>query len=146
MNIFPILLAAFFALLSTYIALGGIWQVWRSLSLYRSGYRTTGTVTHIKTELRYRKGRAYTSYTAVISFETAGFGQQHLEYANPLGSNSFAVGDRLTIWYDVHQPSRNTLGGRYFWQDLASFIVFAVCFGLPGWTLLIHVAKPYFFG
>lgn len=146
MNIFPILLATFFALLSTYIALGGIWQVWRSLSLYRSGYRTTGTVTHIKTELQRNKRGSYTSYTAVIAFETAGYGQQTIEYTNPIGTNTFKTGDRLTVWYDVHQPSRSTLGGRYFWQDLASFVVFAVGFGLPGWTLLIYVAKPYLFG
>ena len=146
MNLFPILLAAFFAFLGTFVALSGARQLWRSLRLIQTGYRCTGTVAHIKTELRHRKGRSYTSYTAVIAYETAGFGQQYLEYANPLGSKAFAPGERVALWYDVHRPSRATLGWRYFWQDLASVLVFALCFGVPGWGVLWHVGWPYFFG
>lgn len=143
MNIFPILLASFFAFLSAWIAFFGIKHCIAFVRMYRADRYAPGTVTGIKTEQRWRKGRSWITYTAVITYYTAWHEKREIEYANPTGSDALKAGDKLTIWYDVHDPEVFSLGGWHFVKDIASFFLFALCFGLPGWGVLYQAFKQY---
>lgn len=143
MNIFPILLASFFAFLSAYAAFFGIKHCIEYVRMFRADRYAPGIVTRIKTEQRWRKGRSWIAYTAVITYYTAWNEKREIDYANPLGSDAFKVGDKLTVWYDVNDPEVFSLGGWYFVKDIASFFVFAMFLGVPGWGVLVLMFKHY---
>lgn len=141
MNIIAILLGALFAGLSAFIAYHGIKYCIACARMFRAGQCAPGIVTGIKTEQRRRKGRSWTAYTAVIAYYTAQHEKREVEYANSIGSNAFKVGDNLTVWYDVSDPEVFTLGGWHFVKDIASFLIAALCLGVPGWGVLCIYAK-----
>jgi hypothetical protein len=140
-NIFPLFLSGVFACLGTFFAYHGLKELFRCILMFRAGLRTEGTVTNIKTELRTRKGKTWVEYTAVISFETFWHQKREVEYADAFTNKQRNIGDKVNIWYDKTDPKIFTLGGWFFFRDMLSFFLFALCFGLPGWTLFIHLIK-----
>ena len=140
-NIFPLFLSGAFACLGTFFAYHGLKELFRCILMFRAGLRTEGTVTNIKTELRTRKGKTWVEYTAVISFETFWHQKREVEYADAFTNKQRKIGDKVNIWYDKTDPKIFTLGGWFFFKDMLSFFLFALCFGLPGWTLFIHLIK-----
>ncbi|MFN0016378.1 MAG: DUF3592 domain-containing protein [Saprospiraceae bacterium] len=143
MNIIALLLAAVFALLGTYFAFFGIKHCFQYARMLRAGWHAEGRVTGIKTAQRWRKGRSWLEYSAIIAFETAWNEQREVEYANPTGSDAFKAGDKLTVWYDQNDPEVFSLGGWHFVQDTATHFIFAVFLGVPGWGILVQLFKPY---
>jgi hypothetical protein len=111
--------------------------------MFREGQCTQGTVSGIKTEEKWRKGKLQITYSAVISFNTDWHEKREVAYANPLGTDAFKVGEKVKIWYDTNDPEIFTLGGRHLIKDIASFIVSILCLGLPGWGILYQIAKEY---
>ena len=144
MNLLAILLASLFAFLSVYIVYFGIKHCFEYARMFRAGQCAEGTVTRIEIHQRWRKGRSWLEYAAVITFTTAWNEKREVEYANPLGSDAFKVGDILTVWYDAYDPEVFSLGGWYFVKDIASFFIFAVFLGVPGWGILIQMFKQYY--
>lgn len=144
-NIFALCISALFACIGTFFAYHGLKELIHCIFMFRSGLRTEGTVTDMKTALRTRKGRTWIEYTAVISFETVWREKRKVEYADAFGSTQRNIGDKVNIWYHETNPEIFTLGGRFFFRDMLSFFLFALCFGLPGWTLFIHLIKEIFF-
>ncbi len=145
MNLFAILLASLFVFLGAFCAYSGIKHCFEYARMFRAGWRTEGTVTGIKTAQRWRKGRSWLEYTAVIAFKTAWNEKREVDYANPTGSDAFKVGDKLTIWYDAKNPEVFSLGGWFFVKDIASFFIFAVFLGVPGWGILFQMFKQYYY-
>ena len=143
MNIFPILLGSLFAFLSTYLAIFGIKYCFDCFRMYQTDRYAPGEVTQIKTEQELRKGRIRITHIAVITYYTLWHEKMEIEYSNPLGTNAFKVGDKLTVWYDVNDPKLFTLGGWHFVKDIASIFIFVVFSGLPGWGILIVTFKQY---
>lgn len=143
MNIIALLLAAAFAFLGAYFAYFGIKHCFQYARMFRAGWRAEGRVTGIKTAQRWRKGRSWLEYTAVIAFKTVWNEKREVDYANPTGSDAFKVGDKMTVWYDAKDPEIFSLGGWYFVKDIASSFIFAVCLGLPGWGVLYLIFKQY---
>ncbi len=143
MNIFATLLAALFAYLSAHIAWYGAMACFDCIRMFRAGQCTKGTVSGVKTEEKWRKGKLRITYSAIISFNTDWHEKREVVYANPLGTDAFKVGDKVKIWYDTNDPKVFTLGGKYFIQDMASIVIGMLCLGLPGWGILYQMAKHY---
>jgi Protein of unknown function (DUF3592) len=144
MDLIPILLSALFAFISSFCAYHCIKHAIEAIRMFRAGTSAEATVTQVKSEQRQRKGKARTIYSMVIVFETVWQEKREIDYATPLGAKVFNIGDKVKIWYDENDPAIFTLGGWYLVKDLASFFIFALCFGLPGWTLLIHYIYLFF--
>ena len=45
---------------------------------------------------------------------------------------------------DAYDPEVFSLGGWYFVKDMASFFIFSVFLGVPGWGILVQMFKQYF--
>jgi hypothetical protein len=144
MALFSFLLSILFAFISTLFGYYGIKHALDCRRMFQTGIFTEGTVTDIRAEQRRRKGRIHAVLTPVITFETVWREKREITCADPLGANIFKVGDKVKIWYDENDPAIFTLGGWYLVKDLISFLIFALCFGLPGWTLLIHYIYLFF--
>ncbi|MBK8426743.1 MAG: DUF3592 domain-containing protein [Lewinellaceae bacterium] len=144
-HVFPLCISALFACLGTFFAYHGFKELLRCILMFRAGLRTEGTVTDIKTELRTRKGRTWIQYTAVISFETCYHQKRKVEYADAFTNKQRSIGDKVHIWYHETDPEAFTLGGWFFFRDMLSFLIPALCFGLPGWTLFVHLIKGIIF-
>ena len=145
-DIFPLFVSGIFACIGTFFAYHGVRELLRCILMFREGLHTQGTVTDIKTELRTRKGRTWIAYTAVISFETFWHQKRKVEYADAFTNKQRSIGDKVHIWY--HKTNREvfTLGGWAFFRDMLSFFIFALGFGLPGWTMFIHIIHTWIIG
>lgn len=144
-TLFTLLSAAAFAFLGSFIAYHGARYYFGVLRLFWTCLPSNGVVTGMKPDFRSRKGRTWIEYTAVISFETAWHEKRTVEYAGAFGNTRFNIGDKVNIWYHKTDQELFTLGGRHFAKDVLSFLVFALGFGLPGWTLLLTTLKTLFY-
>ena len=107
--------------------------------MFRDDLRARGTVTAILFEPRKRKGRTWMERIAVISFETALKEKREVRHSD----NKLNIGAQIDIWYHETDPNVFTRGGKYLYWELFSLFGIAFCFGLPGWTLLIHLILQY---
>lgn len=145
MNLFALLLALFFASLSTYMVYCGMHLCFQYARLRRENLVAQGTVTGIKIHQRQRKGRQWLERSAIIAFETSWYQKREVIYAPPLGNTSFKIGDQMPVWYDHDDPRVFSLGWRYFIREMVLVCVFAVFFGFPGWSITyLMLLKPYF--
>ncbi len=143
-TVFTLLLAAAFAFLGTFIAYHGARHCFGAFRLLRTCFPAQGTVTGMKSALRARKGRTWVEYTPIISFETAWHEKRVVEYTGAFGNTKLNTGDKVKIWYHKTDMELFTLGGWYLVWDSVSFLVFALCFGLPGWSALFFTLKSVF--
>jgi len=143
MIIFAHLISSLFAFVSTYVAYHGIKHCFACARMYRAGLRAEGTVTQIKTNTMWRKGKLQVSYTAVIAFETAWREKREVDYADVSGADIFKVGDRMMLWYDETHPEVFAVGGWPMVKDIASFFIISGFLGIAGWGALYQTLKQY---
>jgi Protein of unknown function (DUF3592) len=78
----------------------------RSMSLIRTGQRTTGTVVQLATRAgKTRQGKLIIMYTPVFEFTTlAGEKERYTHAVSTSRPDTWNVGDTATLVYDMHQP------------------------------------------